>query len=161
VKENCSMGKNDLEIKVVVPQDKIEKIRHKAEVELESFKKLPVDENRAKHIKYLINKTLIKIHGEISVTVEVYDIGKDELAKTNMTAQVLGILQFLEENKHTKESELKRIQILYGETELPGFKDMEKVHEAGIVKVGKDIANQRKHILKLQKEGKIHQVIWD
>ena len=157
------MAKMDLEIKISVPQDKIEKIRHKAEVELDKYKKLHSDKLRDSHIKFLINKVLSEIHGTIAVEViGTYDDNPySERAKTNMTAQMLAQWQFLEENKHAKKSELNRIITLYRNAGLPNFDEEEAKRVAGIDVVEKQIEEKKEYIRELQKEGRIHKIIWD
>jgi len=157
------MAKMDLEIKISVPQDKIENLRHNAEVDLDKYKKLHPDKLRDAHIKFLISKVLSEIHG--TITVEVIGTYDDdpysELAKTNMTAQMLVQWQFLEENKHAKESDLDRIRILYGNAGLPNFDDEEAKRVAGIDVVEKQIEEKKEYIRELQKKGQIHKIIWD
>ncbi len=105
----------------------------------------------------------LKIHETITVEVKgtFVDDPHSELALTNMTAQMLAQLQFLEENEYTKKSELERIRMLYGNAGLINFKDEEAKRVSGIDTVGRHIKEKKEEICELQKKGFIYQIVFD
>ena len=156
------MGSMDLEIKIDISQDKIEKIKHQIEIELDTYKQLPVHKLRNSQIKFIVTKVMSEIHGAIAVGITgKWDDDPSDQAKINLTTRVLTQWQFLEESLHSKETELIRIQTLYKDLGLPNYSDEENKRISEICMLTEQIAKHKDYVRELQKNELIHTIIWD
>lgn len=78
-------------------------------------------------------------------------------AKNNMTNQMRGQLEFLENNLKKKEKRLARNRKFFGR--LPGFRWTIKRQLRGVLKVIKDIDTIKSQIIQMQKDDKIFVII--
>lgn len=77
-------------------------------------------------------------------------------AKRNTTKEISNQLEFFLKNLQKKKDRRKRFEIF---RRLPGYKKMRRAQDAGIAKVEHDIKQIHKRIKKLQKEGKIFEIL--